>query len=239
MPRRSSVRRRCSTFFSCSNFGEWTPITTSSSRYFRSRYAEVRHQVQAVDAAVGPEVEQHDLAAQLAQRQRPARVQPRGGAAQLGRVNRLDRGVGRDVGQARRTCKALGLVGVRPVSTARRRRKAARSAASGRDQQVAERKRQTPRPVAAADGAGHVDPIAPAEDVLERQEHQVGAGPIDRGQQRVAQPRRRTATSVEKPAPARSGTFSTSARSSIGAASHHSARLSVSCVPVVVTDSAA
>ena len=31
---------------------------------------QVRHQVQAVDAAVGPEVEQHHLAAQLAQRQR-------------------------------------------------------------------------------------------------------------------------------------------------------------------------
>ena len=48
---------------------------------------QLRDDVHAVDAAVSPEVEQHDLAAQLANRDGPFAVQPLQAFGKIGRVD--------------------------------------------------------------------------------------------------------------------------------------------------------
>ena len=48
---------------------------------------QVRDDVHAVDAAVSPEVEQHDLAAQRRERERRVRVQPPAPAFEFGRTH--------------------------------------------------------------------------------------------------------------------------------------------------------
>ena len=69
--------RTLSMFFSKANSGACTPITTRPwSLYFSCPGADVRQRAQAVDAGVGPEIDQHDLAAQRLRRQR-RRVEPR------------------------------------------------------------------------------------------------------------------------------------------------------------------
>ena len=59
-----------------SNLAEWTPIDHELVRIGVLELLELRQHVHAVDAAEGPEVEQHELAAQVGERERLGGVDP-------------------------------------------------------------------------------------------------------------------------------------------------------------------
>ena len=61
---------------SASNLAVCTPMTTSSFLIFLLQGGEVREDVVAIDAAIRPEVEQDDLAAQVFEVDRPGGVEP-------------------------------------------------------------------------------------------------------------------------------------------------------------------
>ena len=56
-------------------------------RVFLFELLQLRNDVHAVDAAISPEVEQYDFAAQLADRDRPLGVQPLQAFGKIGRIN--------------------------------------------------------------------------------------------------------------------------------------------------------
>ena len=73
--------------FSFSNLAEWTPMTTSSLRVLLLELLQVGQDVHAVDAAVGPEVEQDELALQIRLGKRSASVEP---LQPLGKLRHVD-----------------------------------------------------------------------------------------------------------------------------------------------------
>ena len=79
--------------FSVSNLAEWTPITTSSFGIGLLQLLQLGQDVHAVDAAVGPEVEQHELAAEVGEGERLGGIDPFDAAGDFGGVEPAGIGV--------------------------------------------------------------------------------------------------------------------------------------------------